>query len=79
MVVSAVAIERHVRAVAQVGDQDRGVGVALLQELRRLDHRLAHVAMRAHHAVDLDLEISKCASEVIGTSLPHGRPALAAV
>lgn len=35
------------------------LGFALLQEARRFDRRLAHVAIRAGHAVDLDLE--KCA------------------
>jgi hypothetical protein len=55
------------RAVAQIGDDDLGARVALLQEPRRLDRGVALVAMRADHAIDLDLELRAADTAVVIT------------
>jgi hypothetical protein len=44
------------RAVPQIGHDDLGARIPLLQEPSGLHRRLAHVAMGAHHPIQLDLE-----------------------
>lgn len=66
------ALDRPNENKRQVGDDDAGARIALLMKPRGLDRRLAHVAKRVDHAVDLDLKLSAQGRAFIRTA-PHAR------
>jgi hypothetical protein len=54
---SGRSLVRDYGPVPQIGDDDPGGWVALLQEPRGLNRGVALVSVRADHAVNLDLEL----------------------